>query len=684
MSPITNRVTFTLNHTDTETSARAGTLITRSSTAKTPIFMPVATHGVVRGQRLTDLAQLDFPILLANTYHLLLRPGCETFKQFGGIRNFINWPKSVLTDSGGFQLFSLAKSIKVNEDGAIFTSYIDGKKVHLSPETSIAAQRALNSDIMMVLDQCLPSLSAREPMREAMSRTYRWAKRSLVAREDSDQALFGIVQGGCFLDLRKESAEEITSIPLDGYAIGGVAVGEDKSIRDDIVEYTAPLLPPHSPRYLMGVGTPIDLLEGVARGIDMFDCILPNALAEHGKAFTYGGRINLLRSVYNRSDEPIDKECGCTTCTNHSRGYLHQLLKALEPSAKSLIGMHNLYFYQNLMQRMRGEIVNGTFGSFYRMHKQTLALQDPEHPVVTPKPRKREQKRARGDYEIHVHNGHSSIRQISSGEIMHSVSDPYDEAVRLYVEQPRLHERIFEDPTLPCTIWDVGLGSATNAMAAILRYEEVVRSQPDAQRECSSLTIQSFENDLDPLALTLKNPAFFPHVRHPAPYTLLKEGVWRSPDGKITCQFHRGEFLTVLPNLQRTTTPDLIYYDPFSYKTNPTLWTWDVFKELFTFSVENKTTLLTYSASTAIRAALLAAGYRVALGAPSGPKESTTVATRGTRAEFLEKYLDDSWITKWERSENPYPPLLSSEQREEFRQSLKNSFSLIQKHRNNN
>ena len=633
--------------------------------------MPVATHGVVRGQRLADLAQLDFPILLANTYHLLLRPGCETFKQFGGIRKFISWPKSVLTDSGGFQLFSLAKSIKVSEDGAIFTSYIDGKKIHLSPETSIAAQRAINSDIMMVLDQCLPSLSAREPMREAMSRTFRWAHRSLIAREDSDQALFGIVQGGCFLDLRKESAEQITSIPLDGYAIGGVAVGEEKSIRDDIVGFTAPLLPANAPRYLMGVGTPIDLLEGVARGIDMFDCILPNALAEHGKAFTFVGRINLLRSVYGRADEPIDSQCGCTTCAHHSRGYLHQLLKALEPSANSLIGMYNLYFYQNLMQRMREEIINGTFGSFYRTHKETLALQDPEHPVVAPKQRRREQKRARGDYEVHVHNGHSSIRQISSGEIMHSVSDPYEEAVRLYVDQPRLHERIKETPTLPFTIWDVGLGSATNAMAAILRYEELGRNLSDSQNQYSHLTILSFENDLDPLALTLKNPAFFPHIRHPAPYTLLKEGLWVSSDKRITWRLLRGEFLTVLPTLEKNSPPDLIYYDPFSYKTNPTLWTWDLFKELFTYSAENKTTLITYSASTAIRAALLAAGFRVALGAPSGPKESTTVATSGTRIEFSQRYLDQSWLLKWERSDNQYPPLLREHEKDEFRRVVR-------------
>lgn len=673
MTPVTKRLNFTLDHTDSDTSARAGTLVTRSSIAKTPIFMPVATHGVVRGQRLADLAQLDFPILLANTYHLLLRPGCDTFKQFGGIRNFISWPKSVLTDSGGFQLFSLAKSIKVSEDGAVFTSYIDGKKIHLSPETSIAAQRAINSDIMMVLDQCLPSLSAREPMREAMSRTFRWAHRSLIAREDSDQALFGIVQGGCFLDLRKESAEQITSIPLDGYAIGGVAVGEEKSIRDDIVGFTAPLLPANAPRYLMGVGTPIDLLEGVARGIDMFDCILPNALAEHGKAFTFGGRINLLRSVYSRADKPIDSQCGCTTCALHSRGYLHQLLKALEPSANSLIGMHNLYFYQNLMKRMREEIALGTFGSFYRAHQETLALQDPEHPVVAPKQRKREQKRARGDYEVHVHNGHSSIRQISSGEIMHSVSDPYEEAVRLYVDQPRLQERIQETPTLPFTIWDVGLGSATNAMAAILRYEELMRNLSESHNQCSHLTILSFENDLDPLALTLKNPAFFPHIRHPAPYTLLKEGLWVSSDKRITWRLLRGEFLTVLPNLEKNSLPDLIYYDPFSYKTNPTLWTWEIFKELFSYSAENKTTLITYSASTAIRAALLAAGYQVAMGAPSGPKDSTTVATCGLRSEFSGKYLDKSWLAKWLRSDNPYPPLLQEDQREDFERGLKRS-----------
>lgn len=338
--------------------------------------------------------------------------------------------------------------------------------------------------------------------------------------------------------------------------------------------------------------------------------------------------------------------------------------------------MHNLYFYQNLMQRMRGEIIDGTFGSFYRTHQQTLPLQDPEYPVTAPKQRKREQKRARGDYEIHVHNGHSSIRQISSGEIMHSVSDPYEEAVRLYVDQPSLYTRVLEDPSKPFTIWDVGLGSATNAMAAILKYEEVVRTLPESQRECSPLSIVSFENDLDPLALTLKNPAFFPHVRHPAPYTLLKEGNWSSPDNRITWQLRRGEFLTVLENLEHTTPPDMIYYDPFSYKTNPTLWTWDIFKELFALSEENKTTLITYSASTAIRAALLAAGYRVALGVPSGPKQSTTVATRGIRREYLGKYLDTNWISKWERSDNPYPPLLEPDMWNEFQKAMRGALTI--------
>ena len=640
--------------------------------------MPVATHGVVRGQRLGDLAELGFPILLANTYHLLLRPGCEVFQKFGGIRKFINWPHSVLTDSGGFQLFSLADSIKVTEEGATFTSYIDGKKIHLSPEESIATQRAINSDIMMVLDQVLPSLSEKTPMREAMARTYRWAKRSLAARGDSDQALFGIVQGGCFFDLRRESAEQITSIPLDGYAIGGVAVGEEKSIRDDIVEHTAKLLPENAPRYVMGVGTPIDLLEGVARGVDMFDCILPNALAEHGKAFTYGGRLNLLRSVYRDSELPIDPSCGCLTCARHSRAYLHQLLKASESSANSLIGYHNLYFFNELMKRMRSEIVGGTFSEFYRAHKDTLALSDAENPATPPKVKKKTTKRARGDYEVHHGDGYFAIKQISSGEVMHSVSDPVQEATALYVTQTRFAERVKEAPERSFVLWDVGLGAATNAMAALHEYERTLATARSKGEPISNLHIISFENDLDSLALTLKNPNLFSHTRHPAPYALLKDGSWQSADGKITWELRRGDFLTQLGAEENLPSPDLIFYDPFSYKTNPTLWTFEVFKTLFAYTTPHRTALVTYSASTAIRAALLAAGFNVALGAPSGPKSSTTVATSGSRDEYREHYLTPQWLERWKRSDNKYPPFLPEEEHETFQAALEETLQKVE------
>ncbi len=290
---------FDIRAQATGSRARTGTLVTLHGTIDTPVFMPVGTKGTVRTQTLAQLARLGAPIILSNTYHLLIRPGIEVFERMGGLHRWMGWPGSILTDSGGFQIFSLPHARSMGEDGAEFRSSADGARLLLTPERSIAMQRAIGSDIMMVLDQCIASTSSHDEAAAAMALTHRWALRSLVARGDSPQALFAIVQGACFEDLRRKSAEVLTAIDgFDGFAIGGLAVGEDRSQREDITELTTGLLPETRPRYLMGVGTPLDLLEGVHRGVDMFDCILPTAWAQQGVAFSSHGKIDLRRGVH--------------------------------------------------------------------------------------------------------------------------------------------------------------------------------------------------------------------------------------------------------------------------------------------------------------------------------------------------------------------------------------------------
>ncbi|MCX5746592.1 MAG: tRNA guanosine(34) transglycosylase Tgt [Proteobacteria bacterium] len=315
---------FSLHGTGAGSRARRGTLTTAHATIETPVFMPVGTRGSVRTQTLVDLAALDPQIILANTYHLAVRPGREAMERFGGLHRWMKWPRALLTDSGGFQIFSLGKGdgVRIDDAGAAVTSHTDGTKLVLTPESSIAMQRAIGSDIMMVLDQCIDSTSPRAHTRAAMELTHRWARRSLAARGDSPNALFAIVQGACFPELRRESADTLAAIDgFDGYAIGGLAVGETKAEREDIAELTAERLPAHKPRYLMGVGTPIDLLEAVHRGLDMFDCVLPTAWAQQGIAFTSRGRVILARGVYKYAEEPLDPACPCPACTTYPRSY---------------------------------------------------------------------------------------------------------------------------------------------------------------------------------------------------------------------------------------------------------------------------------------------------------------------------------------------------------------------------
>ncbi len=331
---------------------------------QTPAFMPVGTRATVTGLEAHTLVPMGADIILGNTYHLLLRPGPEAFRRVGGIHPFMKWTGSVLTDSGGFQIFSLPKHRKITEEGARFRSYIDGSYHMLSPERSIEVQTAIGSDIMMVLDVCVDSRSSEPEMRDAMERTHRWATRSLAARTDPTQALFAIVQGGVDPTLRRESAGFLTELPFDGFALGGLAVGDTRAQREDTTELAAELLPPDRPRYLMGVGTPSDLLRAILMGIDMFDCVLPTNMAWQGTAFTSTGKVRLSRGEYREADTPLDRECSCETCTSYTRAYLHHLYKCGEPLAPYLVSRHNLHYYLALMSTARGEIERGTYASF--------------------------------------------------------------------------------------------------------------------------------------------------------------------------------------------------------------------------------------------------------------------------------------------------------------------------------
>lgn len=640
---------FKLQAVASGSAARVATMRTLHGEVRTPLFMPVGTQATVKSQTVETLETSGSQILLANTYHLLLRPGPDVFKKVGGIHSFMNWKGSVLTDSGGYQIFSLPNSRTMDESGASFKSYVDGRCYLLSPEASIDMQKAIGSDIMMVLDQCIPSTSDRETAEQALRLTHRWAARSLAARGDSPQALFAIVQGACFEDLRRQSADVLTAMPFDGFAIGGLAVGESRREREDMTELAASLLPRDRPRYLMGVGTPIDLLEGVHRGVDLFDCILPSSLAQRGTVFTSEGKFQLRRSAYKFSEDRLDPRCGCGTCTNYSRAYLHHLVKADEVLGWQLLCTHNLHFYHGLMSEIRESIVQDQFEALYRRKKIELELTDGEGPgSERPARKSRANPRVCGDYEIHdAKAGFASIRHRSSGEIMHSVIEPQMEAQKLYVDQSRFVERALGDPSLgELVLWDVGLGAASNAMAAIQSYEAAVQNLPK-DSALRPVHIVSFENDLDSLKLALQYVTRFDHLKHGAPSALLKEGRWESKTLPLRWTLLKGEFLE---RRMDAPLPDLIYYDLFSSKVEAAHWTVHNFKILREMIGERSSELYTYSASTSVRANLLGAGFYVARGMGTGPKSETTIALtvkpEGDRCGLL----GPEWLARWERS----------------------------------
>ena len=364
-------VTFELLKKDDKTRARRGRLFTPHGTVETPVFMPVGTAGTVKALKPDDVADLGASIILANTYHLYLRPGHEVIRKAGGLHFFMHWAGPILTDSGGFQVFSLSSLGKITEEGMEFSSHIDGSKHLLSPEKSIEIQNALGSDIMMAFDECVSYPAEHSYVESSVYRTTRWLERCKAAhREPEKQSLFGIMQGGMYGDLRRISAEQITELDLPGYAIGGLSVGEPKELMYEILDGCINLLPEDKPRYLMGVGTPDALLEGVALGIDMFDCVLPTREARHGKAMTRDGSVNLRNSKYTEDFSPIDEECGCYCCKNFSKAYLRHLVMAKEILGATLLSIHNLTFLTGLMAGARDAIEAGS-GAF-EVYKQEM------------------------------------------------------------------------------------------------------------------------------------------------------------------------------------------------------------------------------------------------------------------------------------------------------------------------
>ena len=353
---------FTLEKEDG--GARAGTLHTAHGDVPTPAFMPVATQGSVKAVDPADLTAMGAKMVLANTYHLYLRPGVEVVRGLGGLHRFMGWAGPVITDSGGFQGFSLENLREINEDAIVFTSHLDGSLHEFTPEAAIAYQEALGADIIMPLDVCVPSLGDRPSVEAAMERTGRWAVRSLEAHSRGGQALFGIVQGGLMEDLRRRSAALTTSLGFDGYAVGGLSVGETKAETYDATASTARLLPAGAPRYLMGVGSPEDLVECVARGIDMFDCVLPTRIARNASLFVREGRLNIDTAPFKAREAPIEEGCDCYTCEHFSAAYVHHLFRARELLAYRLATVHNLRFVLRLMEEMRAAIMAGCFDSY--------------------------------------------------------------------------------------------------------------------------------------------------------------------------------------------------------------------------------------------------------------------------------------------------------------------------------
>ncbi|HHJ18154.1 MAG TPA: tRNA guanosine(34) transglycosylase Tgt [Gammaproteobacteria bacterium] len=360
---------------NTSGRARRGRLSFARGVVETPAFMPVGTYGTVKGMRPEQVAESGAQILLGNTFHLMLRPGTDIIRAHGDLHDFMNWPGPILTDSGGFQVFSLGDLRKITEQGVHFRSPVNGDKVFLGPEESMAVQRALGADIVMIFDECTPYPAEMDEARSSMELSLRWAARSRAAHGDAPAALFGIVQGGMYPELRQASLQGLTDIGFDGYAIGGLSVGEPHEERIRVLDALDPLMPADRPRYLMGVGTPEDIVESVRRGVDMFDCVMPTRNARNGHMFTSGGTLRLRNARFRDDPEPLDADCDCYTCRNYSRAYLHHLDKCNEILGAHLNTVHNLHYYQQLMAGLRRAIeedrMDGFVADFYAKRAQS-------------------------------------------------------------------------------------------------------------------------------------------------------------------------------------------------------------------------------------------------------------------------------------------------------------------------
>src|SRR2546423_1181042 len=371
---------FTFEVLATEGEARSATLTTRRGVIETPVFMPVGTAGTVKGIRFEELESpdLDARIILGNTYHLWLRPGIETIKACGGLHKFTGWNRAMLTDSCGFQVWSVGALRKITEEGTEFRSHIDGSLCFLSPEISMEVQAVLGVEIAMAFDECAPGEATHDEARRSMELTLRWARRSKEAFDELQagslrtQALFGIIQGASHLDLRRESLERTVEIDFDGYAIGGLSVGEEKHLMLEVIEEIAPRMPADKPRYLMGVGTPEDLIEAVARGVDMFDCVLPTRNGRNGQAFTPRGKLNIKNARYRTDEKPLDEACRCSVCRRHSRAFIRHLYQSGEMLASILLSHHNLAFFLDTMRRVRQAIRSDQFANFQREYTEQL------------------------------------------------------------------------------------------------------------------------------------------------------------------------------------------------------------------------------------------------------------------------------------------------------------------------
>jgi queuine tRNA-ribosyltransferase len=596
---------------------------------ETPVFMPVGTRATVTGLTPDDLLALDIPIVLANTYHLLLRPGPEVFRRVGGIHAFMRWPRAVLTDSGGYQIFSLPAERTLTENGARFRSYVDGRIHHLTPEGSIEMQTAIGSDIMMVLDECVSATVDESVVQAAMHRTHRWALRSLSARADPAQALFAIVQGGLVPALRRQSAQFLTDHPFDGFAIGGLAVGDTRAQREDMTAFAASLLPIASPRYLMGVGTPPDLLHAIGCGIDMFDCVIPTHLAWQGTAFTSTGRVRIRRAELARratgralqlldlpdvhaqlsaSPVQVQRAAGAAPA-QHSQPPLLPAADARGPGGDR----------RRPLRRLRARATGADRSSRARRGARV------SHEVV----------RTRG--------GALAMRSLADGEVMHPGVGPRIEAEQLYVRQSRLEERLRAADDATLVVLDVGLGAGSNALAARAASE---RAAPGSAR----LELFSFERDLGGFELAIASGEAFGWQGEPGQAARALLACGEHQTARTRWRLVGGDLLDALA---RWTVPaDIVFWDPFSPRANPALWTVAAFAATRRIAGP-RCTLFTYSASTAIRLAMLLGGWAVGIGDAVGDKRQTTAAA--VSGDDLARPLERGWLARLSRPDVPLP-----------------------------